>query len=846
MTGDEDYAGLSSAQAAELLARNGPNVLPQLAAVPVWKQLLAQFIHFFALMLWLAAGLALLAGLPQLSVAIVLVVVVNGLFSFVQEYRAERAANRLREMLPTRTRVLRDGHETVVDACDVVVGDLVLLGEGDRVAADMVCRRAAGLAADTSMLTGESVPESVARGGRLFAGTFIAEGEGSAQITATGGDTRFAQIAYLTASQRRPKTPLERDIEKLVRVIALVAAVVGVTFFGLMQLLGLPVSQGFIFGIGVTVALVPEGLLPTVTLSLAIGAQRMAEQKALVRRLESVETLGATTMICTDKTGTITQNRMNIVAVWTTAGEAVIHGVGYTPQADVSCPAEALPAVGCAAVAARCASRAAVREVDGEWLAHGDPMDAAVVALIGRLGLGDASAGEQGYRPFDPSLRVSMCVTPGHVVCKGAPEAVIAACGSVPAEVEDALHDYAQRGLRVLGVAEKFGPGDALSEMTFLGLLAFEDPPRQGVREAIAACRHAGIKVAMMTGDHPRTAKAIAQEVGLWLPGAPVLTGAQLSATGLEAAVDHDGLVLARITPEDKLRVAQALRLAGHVVAMTGDGVNDAPALREADIGVAMGEGGTDVAREAADLVLLDDHFGTIVAAASLGRATFLNARRFLTYHLTSNVAELVPFVVWAASAGNFPLALGVLQILAIDLGSDTFPAIALGAERPDRRVLDHPPVKGGLLDRTVAVRAFGVLGLTETAMSMMAFIVTMVAFGWLPGSTWPQGEALLAASGAAYLAVVAGQCANAYACRSTRLPVWRLAWGGNRYLTFAMVYVVAFAAICLLVPPIAHLLGQAWPPWSVLPLIVLALPVMWLADGLWKRAVHGKAAVTR
>jgi magnesium-transporting ATPase (P-type) len=321
-----------------------------------------------------------------------------------------------------------------------------------------------------------------------------------------------------------------------------------------------------------------------------------------------------------------------------------------------------------------------------------------------------------------------------------------------------------------------------------------------------------------------------------------VVTGADLPADEgeLGALVDHDGVILARITPEDKLRIARALQARGHVVAMTGDGVNDAPALREADIGVAMGEGGTDVAREAADLVLLDDHLQTIVAAVRQGRGTFLNARRFLTYHLTDNVAELAPFIAWAVSAAHFPLALGVLQILALDLGTDTLPAIALGAEKPSERVLEHEPVSGGLLDRTVATRAFGVLGPAEAITELAVFVAALAWAGWRPGLTWPTGDALLAASGAAFLTVVVMQCANAFACRSTHLTVWRLRWDGNRFLVAAVAFAAAFGVACLLVPVVARLLGQAWPPWEVLPLVALSVPLLWAIDGLWKRLRRG------
>ncbi len=351
-------------------------------------------------------------------------------------------------------------------------------------------------------------------------------------------------------------------------------------------------------------------------------------------------------------------------------------------------------------------------------------------------------------------------------------------------------------------------------------------------------CRRAGVRLAMITGDHPATARRIAEQIGLALPHSPVLVAEELptDTAVMGAMIDHDGVVLARATPEDKLRIAQALQSRGHIVAMTGDGVNDAPALKMADIGIAMGRSGTEVAREAADLVLLDDHFATIVAAVRQGRETFLNVRRFLTYHLTDNVAELAPFLLWALSGGRFPLALGVMQILALDLGTDTLPATALGAERAGGRVLDHPPVSGRLLDRTVAWRAFGILGPTEAIAEIAVFVAALGAGGWRLGQPFPGGPVLAAASGGAFLTVVVMQMANSFACRSTRLPAWRIPWLSNRFLLVAVASSTAFALMCLLVGPVARLLGQAWPPAAVLPMIALSAPVLLAVDAVWKR----------
>jgi magnesium-transporting ATPase (P-type) len=812
-------AGLTAKEAARRLLRDGPNELPVARPVPAWRHLLKQMVSFFALMLWVAGALAFVAGMPQLGVAIFAVIVINGAFAFLQEHRAERAADELRDLLPRRATVIRDGITVEVEAEQLVVDDVLVLGAGDRLSADAELTRARSLRVDTSAITGESVPEDVGVPDHVLAGSFVVEGEGLALVRATGHRTRLAAIARLTETGRRPHTPLAKELARVVRLVAVTAIAVGAAFFGVAALVGTGVSDSFLLAIGVTVALVPEGLLPTVTLSLAAGAQRMADRQALVRRLEAVETLGSTTFICTDKTGTLTRNEMEVVAAWTPSGSATILGTGYEPTAAIDADPAVLPTVGRLARAARLCSSGRIELSGDRWVARGDPMEAALDTFAQRL---DAARDEPiAFRfPFDTRRRRMSAVVAGELLVKGAPESVLPR-SRTGADAEGAVRELAGRGLRVIAVAVGAPPpapdadADAVeTDLELLGLIGLEDPPRAEAREALAACRRAGIRVAMITGDHPATAAAVAHQVGLSLPAVPVVDGTALPGDDdvLGALLDHDGVVVSRVSPEDKLRVARALQARGHVVAMTGDGVNDGPALQEADIGVAMGRSGTDVAREAADLVLLDDNFATIVSAIEHGRATFANIRRFLTYHLTDNVAELTPFVVWALSGGRIPLALGVLQILALDIGTDLLPALALGAEQPRPGVLDRPPERGHLLDRKVFGRAFGVLGPAEALVEMAAFFAVFLAAGWVPGELFPEGATLLAASGAAFAAVVLGQAANAFACRSEHQWAGALRWTGNRLLLVAvgveLVALLAFVGF----PPLADLLGQSWP----------------------------------
>ncbi len=815
--------GLSAAEAARRLVADGPNELPAPRCTPTWRILAGQLTHLFALMLWVAAGLAMAAGLAPLAVAIVVIVILNGVFAFAQEYRADRAAERLRDLLPARVQVIRDGEVTSVDATQLVLDDLVVLSAGDRVSADLRLATVHALAVDESMLTGESVPVRPSSGKQVFAGTFVVQGEADAVVTAVAGNTRLAGIQTLTESADRPPSPLTVELHRLIRVIAVIAVAVGISLTVASMLLGLSVSKALLFGVGVMVALVPEGLLPTVTLSLARGAQRMAHGNALVRRLDAVETLGATTYVCTDKTGTLTMNQMEVLEVWTPSGSVTMRSHGYDPESTAEGDRAAIQATARAAASAiACIRGRAVRSKD-RWVAEGDPMEVAVDVLARRLGVPPVDRATITHRvTFTSETRYSAVVVSGNTVVIGAPDALMPYCRTNGGpDATAAVDSLASRGRRVLAVAQASGvlvhdgqlelSADALELLAVVGL---EDPPRTDVHAALAACRRAGVRIAVVTGDHAATAEVVAREVGLLGPDGLVVTGNELPDDDerLGDLLDRDdGVVVARVTPEDKLRIARALRKRGHVVAMTGDGVNDAPALREADVGIAMGASGSDVARASADLVLLDDHFASIVTAIRLGRATFSNVRRFLTYHLADNVAELAPFVAWALTGSSIPLAIGVLQVLALDIGTDVLPALALGVERPGANVLDGPARHHRLVDRALLVRAFGVLGLTEAVVAMTAFVVILSGHGWHFGAE-PSGAALAVASGTAFAVIALMQMANALACRSERSTIFKVGFTTNRTLLLALAIELVLLAVFLGIPPVADLLGGGWP----------------------------------
>ena len=583
--------GLSLHEVGLRLSRDGLNQMPQHRPTSPVKMLVRQLTHLLALLLWVAALLALVAGQPPLAVAIVIVIVLNAVFAMAQEYRADRSAAELTALLPANSRVRRAGKTVTVDAVKLVVGDIVLLEPGDRISADLVVITGHELAVDESMVTGESVPVPRLAGDRLLAGTFVAAGESVAEVVATGSSTAIAGIADLAASATRPRSPLTQQLDRVVRVVAVIAVVVAAVL-GLAGLqLGLEPIQAFLFAVGVAVALVPEGLLPTVTLSLARGASLMAKNSALVRRLDAVETLGATTFICTDKTGTLTQNRMSVVEVWTPSGVGRLVGDGYSPVATVIGDAVTRSAMAEAAVGAvGCVTGRAVPSPTG-WSAEGDPMEGALHAWALRLGVDVTDAACELRRPYSPDRMLSCVVVNGVSHVLGAPEAVARRCaGSMPIGV---LADLTGRGRRVVAVAigrweAGWAPERAEQDLRLQALVGLEDPPRPDVAEAIAGCRRAGISVAMITGDHPGTAAAVGREVGLLGPNGTVLEGCSLPDDDdeLAARLDHpEGVVVARVTPADKLRIARVLRRRGHVVAMTGDGVNDAPALKEADIG---------------------------------------------------------------------------------------------------------------------------------------------------------------------------------------------------------------------------------------------------------------------
>jgi Ca2+-transporting ATPase len=846
--------GLSTAEARDRQHRYGPNELPRARRRSPVRLFARQFTDLFALVLLGSSGICAVAylltepkdvGRLQLAIAIAGVVLLNAIIGFAQEYTAERTVEALQAMVPPVCRVLRDGERVEIPARDLVAGDVVVLAGGDAVPADCRLVEASAMAVDNAALTGESVPVGRTAGpapegvpplqsrNSVFMGTTVAAGTGKAVVYAIGVATEFGRIYRLTTEAPQPLTPLQREVASMARRVTGAALAIGAVLFAIQSGSGAPLVEAFVFAIGVMVACVPEGLPATLSVSLASGVRRMARRHALVKRLLAVEALGSTTVICTDKTGTLTQAEMTVQRCWIASRSYLVSGVGYAPVGAVT-PADA--EVGeLLRVAAMCSDARLLPPSDHSgqpgpptapvWRVLGDPTEGALLVAAAKAGVDVDSENARSPRvaehPFDPVRKLMTTVHrvgDGYeALVKGAPDALLARCRLDPTgriRASEAADAMARDSLRVLAVARRPVPEPrvdrevAESDLTFLGLVGMLDPPRPEVTEAVAACRSAGIRIIMVTGDYPLTAEAIARRVGIVRDSHPtVVTGDELAGMD-EAALakrlrEPGELLFCRVAPADKMRIVVALQELGEVVAVTGDGANDAPALKRADIGVAMGAGGTDVARQAAEMVLLDDSFASIVAAVEQGRAAYQNIRKFLVYIFVSNVGELTPVVV--AAAVGFPLVpLTALQILTIDLGSDVLPALALGAEPPEPDIMRRPPRprRARLLDSR-ALRRLLFLGLVE-AIGAVALFLWQIESAGIPYSAFTDGDpAYRKAITLVHAAIVVGQVFAGLTLRADRESLFRLGLLSNRRLLVGQAIGIGIIAAISYAPPL-------------------------------------------
>ncbi len=860
-------SGISEISAQKRLEVYGPNRLKKARQTPPFIKFLKNFISFFAILLWIGGGLCFIPGvnMPQLGWAIFCVILVNAVFSFWQEFKAEKAIEAIQRLLPLKSIVLRNGQKTEVLSSELVPGDIVFLEEGTAISADIRLVESQAMRVDNSVLTGESratykVSEPledrsdflwIELPNLVFAGTSVAAGSGKGIVIGTGMHTEIGNIARMTQSVKEELSPLQKEMQQVVNIITCISVGLGILFFSLGKMFGgLSFIGAFIFTIGIIVANIPEGLMPTLSLALAMGVQRMSKRNVLVRQLSSIETLGCTNVICTDKTGTLTTNQIIASKVFINQSPVTITGTSYKPEGDFldesgkridpSELEENLTWKMFFNSSVLCNNARLIppcTEAD-YWRIMGDTTEGALLVLAQKAGINTESLQEVyqriGHLPFESIRKRMSTVNQGKdgkrfAFTKGAPLETLARCDSIlingkktaltpglRQEIVSQNDVFANEGLRVLAVAYRddreiselsdYTNESVEKSLTFLALTGMVDPPRQEVPEALKKCRNAGIRTIMITGDYGLTARSVAHKIGLIdKPEAvTVITGQELSNMDEQRlrSLLKEPVIFARTTPEQKMRIISCLKEEGYVVAVTGDGVNDAPAMKKADIGIALGHRANDVAKEASKMIVLDGNFASIVAGIEEGRAIYANIKKFITYVLASNVPELVPFILFVMF--KIPLPLTVMQILAIDLGTDIAPALALGAETPESGIMDRPPRprKERLIDLKLFLRSYGFLGIIEAVLCMLGYYFIYWTHGWRWGEP-------LASSGAVYVTattmclagIVSVQVGNVFCCRTDRESVFKVGLFSNKLVLLgilcelSLIFLVVYTA---------------------------------------------------
>ncbi len=822
--------GLSSDEAKRRIGICGKNIFEEVGKESLLIKYLKQYRNFFSLLLLFGSILSFIAewldpGQGNIFIAIALlgVVILNGSFTFIQEYQAERIMASFKNLMPPKTRVLRDGEIQEILATEIVVGDVIYLEEGDKIPADGRLIEVNSLKVDNSPITGEAEPQLRSLDcthpnilecrNMVFSGTLVQTGNGKAIIFGTGSDTQIGKLASLTEQTSSVDTPIRKELNDFIKIISSIAIFLGISFFLIGFLIQDIFLANLIFAIGIIVANVPEGLLPTVTLALSLASKRMAKRNALIKQLESVETLGSTTVICTDKTGTLTQNKMAIHSVYT--------GSGYLDVKNKATPPEMF-----LHVAIICNNSRLIEEKPGY---KGDPTEGSLLVYSSEFT--DIKKMKDDYPrieeyPFDSKKQRMqvICKTPSgnmESYLKGAPEVIIDMCSHVLVDGKEKTLDekerrsleeehlaMAKKGERVLAFAYRKAESEKEYEdgFVFIGFAGAVDPPRPEASEAIRKCHLAGIKVVMITGDHPVTARSIAATVGLTDDSKEpeLITGSELeklSTEELAKRLKSPSIVFARTSPVQKLKIVRAFQSAGEIVTMTGDGVNDAPAMKNADMGVAMGSG-TDVAREAADMVLLDDNFATIVNAIEEGRTVFDNIKKFIAYILTSNIPEILPFIAFVLLA--LPLPMNVQLILAIDLGTDIIPALSLAVEKGEGGIMKRPPrpKEEKLLTPQVLLTSYGIKGPIEAAAGFACYFAVLFEGGWTWGQQLPFSDPLyMQAITAFFAAVIICQITNVFTSRTRRQSILTKGIFSNRMVLLGIASELLILAFIIFNP---------------------------------------------
>ena len=901
--------GLTSEEAKLRLKKYGYNRLSEKRQIPLIHKFIRNLKDLFGILLLVAAILSYISGSPELALIILAVVFVNIFVSIFQESRAEKAMETLKSWMPEFAKVMRDGELKKISVREIVPGDVILLEEGDRVPADGRLMEAFELWTNNVPLTGESEPQprvaeptKVAEKAYMyspnlvFMSTSVAKGQGKAVVYSTGMDTQFGKIASLTQTIKEEDSPLQKEIALTAKYDFIIAVVVGAVFFAASFLfLHVPYTTAFLFMIGVMVACVPEGLQVTVSSALAINVLKMVKQHVVVKRLSAVQTLGSVTVICTDKTGTITKGEMTVTKLWVKDRVIEVSGLGYMPVGDFSIDGKPLR-VGetksldkLLEIAALCNGSKIDPPSDRNknWSVIGDPTDGAL--LVAALKYGQIIEELILEKPtidilpfsFERKRMSTIHALKDDVLIytKGAPRNILDQCNKVfvDGKVEDLtqesmewiearIHEFANEGLRVIAFAYKKIPKadykkgeENEKDLIFVGLAGMRDPPRKEVKSAVQKAKEAGIKTVIITGDYGPTAEVIAEEVGIVEKDfAQVIRGVDLEDLSDQAIVDEvkkGNVIFARVAPEQKLRIVKVLKESGEIVAVTGDGANDAPSLKEADIGVAMGASGTDVAREAADIVLLNDSFASIVKAVESGRAIYENIRKFIVYVFSHNWAELIPFVLYAAL--GIPLPLLVVQVLAIDLAIDVIPSLALSREPPEAGIMQEPPrsIKERLFTRRVLIRSV-FIGVIIAAGAMIGCLNAWAAGGWHIGmpvpADWQFGVSGITANPLylkgvtmMFAGIVVAQAGNVLACRTSKQSIFRTSLKTNKWIIAGIISQISILAVLIYVPLLQHVFGTValgLTDWAFL--ISLALVVVF-AEEIRKFFVRhfGKAA---
>ncbi len=845
MTSVSSEKGLTQGEVAKARQKHGWNEIPEAQSVGPLTVFVRQFTSLLVIILIVAAIAALALGETIDAVTIGLVVLLNAILGFIQEWKAETALKSLRQLMSPKAMVIRDGAERIIPAREIVPGDILVLSPGTKIAADAALLSVSSLRIDESVLTGESVPvdkSPTSEPFKVFAGTSVTAGRAEAKVTAIGTKTEFGRIAGLTSSLGLKKTNLQERLGHLAQQLgaAALAIAIGVVLLGLIM--NRDFSEMVLTGLSLAVAMVPEGLPAVVTITLALGATAMVRQNALARRLQAVETLGAASVICTDKTGTLTENKMTATQIRSFDKTYTVTGTGYDPAGHIECDGNRIRAVDDPVLKALLStglhcSHARLDQSNGSWEMIGAPTEGALITLAYK-GWCETPDGSKTLAeiPFS-SERKRMSILHqtsegSYILTKGAPEKIIEICSHAltdsgersltPADVEkieDHYSEMAEKGLRVIALARRSAEQKIVEEdLTFLGLVGLIDPPRPDVRDAISGARAAGIRTIMITGDSPITATAIAGQLSL--PVTKHVTGHELERlddSQLEDLLAED-ILFARTKPEHKMRIVSVLQAQNEIVAMTGDGVNDAPALKKADIGVAMGIRGTDVARDASDLVLLDDNFTTIVRAIGEGRRQFANIRKFVRYLLSSNAGEVIALVVNIAIGG--PLIFLATQILWMNLVTDGVTAVALGMEKTEPDQMKEKPRR----------KDTPILGLSGILTITVLGLYTGISSLWIFFQLLDQGVEL--ARTTAFTAMVVFEKFSVFAFRSLHLTSWKIGWFSNRFLIAALAATLGAQVLAVYWPPLQALLRTVpigMNEWALIALFVL--PILIIPD---------------